>query len=101
MNQDIETKLRRGCAISLLSYIYGEPYDLMRLGKSNLLQFTQYDIKLDFTKSIGEQIQQSLANYTTNQLLKIVYRMDDYNTALFQSIANDVYFNDLYLEFNI
>ena len=98
MTPETETNLRRACAISLFSYIYGEPYDIMRIGKSNLLQLTQCVIVLDFTTSIGEQVRQSIASSANN---KAQFPLDNYNTALFQVIADDDYYNDLYLEFNI
>jgi predicted lipase len=95
---DTETKLKRTCAISIFSYIYGEPYNLFRLGKSNLLQFTRYVVSLDFKTSIGQQMRKILTAAENNQ---IQFPMDDYNTSLFKFIANDEYFDDLYLEYNI
>lgn len=95
---DTETKLKRACALSLFSYIYGEPYDLSRFGKSNLLQFTRYVIALDFKTSIGQQIRKILA---TSENKQIQFPMDNFQTLLFKFIATDEYFDDLYLEFNI
>jgi hypothetical protein len=97
-DQETETKLKRQCAISLFSYIYGEPYDVLRIGKSNLLQFTQYVIGLDFKSSIGQQIRTTLSATENNQ---VKFPMDGFQTSLFTFMANDDYFNDLYLEFNI
>ncbi len=95
---DTETKLRRTCAISLFSYIYGEPYDILRFGKLNLLQFTRYVIGLEFKLSIGEQIRTFLSVYDKNQFQ---FPLDDYQKSLFTFMAQDNYFNDIYLEFNI
>ena len=93
-DQETETKLKRQCAISLFSYIYGEPYDVLRLGKSNLLQFTRYVVPLDFKTSIGQQIREILTATKNNQ---IQLPMDNFQTSLFTFIANDEYFDDLYL----
>jgi len=97
-DQDTEIKLKRVCAISLFSYIYGEPYDVLRLGKSNLLQFTRYVVPLNFKSSIGQQIRTTLSATENNQ---VEFPMDGFQKSLFKFIANDDYFDDLYLEFNI
>lgn len=93
MNSDY---LRRTCFLSLFVYLYGEPRGITRFIKTSLIQFTDYELPLDFEKSIGYQIQTFLKNTEYNK-----GKMNEYYNALFRSVANDDFFDTLYLEINL
>ena len=92
-----EVDLRNAGLLTMFVYIYGQPRYLSRYSKLSGIQFTRAELPLNFDISIGEQIRRFLKTTTVH----VLYALDNYFRSLFATIAQDPFFDTLFLRFNI